>query len=114
MKRAQRGEVWLVDLGYLAKVRPGLVLSIPAEEQDRALVTLVPHTTSRRGSRFEVESRVRFLRPGVFDAQGLVTVSEAKLLRKLGKLSSELLGAVEKSVRKWLDLPESPPRQLTN
>jgi mRNA interferase MazF len=27
-----RGEVWLVDLGMVAKVRPCLVLSIPADD----------------------------------------------------------------------------------
>ncbi len=26
-----RGEVWLVDLGLAAKVRPGLVLSVPVD-----------------------------------------------------------------------------------
>ena len=46
----RRGEVWLVDLGMAAKVRPALVISIPAEDTDRALVTLVPHTTSPRQS----------------------------------------------------------------
>ncbi len=54
MSSPTRGEVWLVDLGYAAKVRPCLVVSIPVLVQDRALATLVPHTTSPRGSRFEV------------------------------------------------------------
>jgi mRNA interferase MazF len=31
-----RGEVWLVDLGYAAKVRPCLVVSISAEDEDNA------------------------------------------------------------------------------
>jgi mRNA interferase MazF len=53
MTSPRRGEVWLVDLGMAAKVRPALVISIPAEDIDRALVTLVPHTTSPRQSRFE-------------------------------------------------------------
>ena len=79
-----RGEVWLVDLGYVAKVRPCLVVSIPALMQDRALATLVPHTTSPRGSRFEVDVKVRFWKPGAFDVQNLVTISHSKLLRKLG------------------------------
>ena len=48
------GEIWLADLGLAAKVRPCLVLSVPVAEQDRALVTAVAHTTSPRGSRFEV------------------------------------------------------------
>ena len=53
MPSARRGEVWLVDLGMTAKVWPALVVSIPAEDRDRALLTLVPHTTSPRQSRFE-------------------------------------------------------------
>ena len=53
MTSPRRGEVWLVDLGMAAKVRPALVISIPAEDTDRAFVTLVPHTTSPRQSRFE-------------------------------------------------------------
>jgi mRNA interferase MazF len=52
--RASRGEVWLIDLGSFAKVRPGLILSIETLETDRALVPLIPHTTSPRGTRFEV------------------------------------------------------------
>ena len=44
----RRGEVWLVDMGYAAKTRPALVLSIPLEEDERALTTVVPHTTSQR------------------------------------------------------------------
>jgi mRNA interferase MazF len=39
MSKSDRGEVWLVDLGYVAKVRPCLVVGIPALIQDRALVT---------------------------------------------------------------------------
>ena len=39
MKSPQRGEVWLVDLGMAAKVRPALVISVPADDSDRALVT---------------------------------------------------------------------------
>jgi mRNA interferase MazF len=104
MPNPNRGEVWLVDLGYAAKVRPCLVISIPALDQDRALVTLVPHTTSSRGSRFEVNVKLNFLRVGVFDAQNLVTIPHAKLIRKLGVLSYDQLSAVENGVRFWLNL----------
>ena len=51
MPAADRGEVWLVDLGLAAKVRPCVALSVPAGPRDRSLVTLVAHTTSR-GSQF--------------------------------------------------------------
>lgn len=99
----------MVDLGLAAKVRPCLILSIPASDQDRALVTLVPHTTSSRGSRFEATVNVTFLHSGVFDAQSLVTIPHAKLVRKLGSLTREQLSAVELSVRKWLGLEEAKP-----
>jgi mRNA interferase MazF len=104
MPEIQRGDVWLVDLGLVAKVRPCLVLSVPVAEQDRALVTMVAHTTSPRGSRFEVAITTRFLRTGVFDVQNLVTIPHAKLLRKLDVLSATQLAAVEAVVRTWLGL----------
>jgi len=104
MANPNRGEVWLVDLGYAAKVRPCVVISIPALDEDRALSTLVPHTTSSRGSRFEINVRVRFLREGAFDSQNLVTIPHSKLIRRLGSLSSEQLTGVEDRVRFWLGL----------
>lgn len=65
MTTSRRGEVWLVDLGMAAQARPALVISVPAEDIDRALVTLVPHTTSPRQSRFEAAVSVPFLQAGV-------------------------------------------------
>jgi mRNA interferase MazF len=102
------GEVWIVDLGLAAKVRPCLIISVPALDQDRALVTVIPHTTSSRGSRFEVRVTVSFLRTGVFDAQNVVTIPQAKLLRKLGVLSTVQLSFVEDAVRSWLGLQPRP------
>jgi mRNA interferase MazF len=104
VKAPQRGEVWLVDLGLAAKVRPAVVMSIPATDVDRALVTIVPHTTSARGSRFEATISVPFLRAGVFDAQNLVTIPHAKLIRNLGKLPPAQLAVVERAVAMWLGL----------
>jgi len=104
MANPNRGEVWLVDLGLAAKVRPCLVLSIPYQDEDRALVTVVPHTTSPRNSRFEVIVKSKFLRSGVFDAQNLITIPRAKLNRKLGFVASDQLTIVEESIRKWLGL----------
>lgn len=80
MNNPQRGEVWLADLGYAGKTRSVLILSIPAQDQDRALVTLAGHTTTVRGTRFEVAINVYFLKPGAFECQNLVTVQHAKLL----------------------------------
>ncbi len=104
MTQARRGEVWLVDLGLAAKVRPCLVLGVPGSEDDRALVTIVPHTTSLRGTKFEVAVAVRFLRPGAFDAQGIVTVPTIRLVRLLGSLSTPHLNEVVAGVCLWLGI----------
>ena len=98
-----RADVWLVDLGMVAKVRPCLVLSVPAAD-DRTLTTIVPHTTSTRDSRFEVRSNVRFLKAGAFDAQNLITIPTMKLIRQLGTLPDDQMRQVEGAVRLWLGL----------
>jgi mRNA interferase MazF len=71
---------------------------------DRALIALVPHTTSVRGTRFEVTIPKRFLKPGAFDAQGIVTVAPPRLIRKLGSLTGVEFASVEKCLKAWLDL----------
>ena len=109
MANPSRGEVWLTDLGYVAKVRPCLLLSVPFIGDERSLVTLVPHTTSTRTSRFEVPLPLPFLRPGAFDTQSLVTVPSVKLLRRLGVLSGSHIASVEAAVAAWLGLRLSPP-----
>ena len=73
MKVPSRGDVWIVDLGFAGKVRSCVVLRIPSLDQDRDLVTVRPHTTSVRGSRFEVRIASRFLDGAAFDAQNPVS-----------------------------------------
>ena len=105
MPSPDRGSVWIVDLGMVAKVRPCVVLSVPTQPQDRVPVTLVPHTSSVQGTRFEVAVRAPFLRPGaVFDAQQVVTVPQVKLIRRLGDRAPDQLALVENAVRRWLGL----------
>ena len=104
MPTPDRGDVWLVDLGIAAKTRPCLVLSVPPGPQDRVVVTLVPHTTSVQGTRFEVVVPKHFLKSGAFDVQGLVTVAQKRLLRRLGKLQPDELALVEDAVKRWLGL----------
>lgn len=104
MPSPDRGEVWLTDLGFAAKIRPCLVLSIRPGDSDRALIALVPHTTSIRGSRFEVAVPKQFLKAGAFDVQGLVTVAPPRLIRKLGALQPSEIELVEQMVKAWLGL----------
>jgi len=104
MAHPNRGEIWQVDLGLAAKVRPCLIVSIPYEEQDRSIVTVMAHTTSPRSSRFEVNVKASFLRPGVFDAQNILTIPRAKPLRKLGTLTRLQMADIEAAIRLWLGL----------
>jgi mRNA interferase MazF len=104
MKNPQRGEVWLVDLGMAAKVRPGLVVSVALEDQDRTLVTIVPHTTQSYGTRFEVGVKVRFLKEGVFDVQNLLSIPRAKFLKRLGVLAPDQLELIDSTLRLRLNL----------
>jgi mRNA interferase MazF len=100
-----RGEVWLVDLGMAAKIRPCLVLSIPTDdENDRVLATLIPHTTSTRESRFEIVITARFLKPGAFDVQNVITIPTIKLIRMLGQLTTDDMLKIETGPRVWLGL----------
>lgn len=102
MPRPTRGEVWLVDMGYAAKVRPALVLSVQIEGNERDLSTVVPHTTSVRATRFELATTVSWLKAGAFDAQGIGTYPTVKLIKRLGTLPLEQFNAVEECVLKWL------------
>jgi len=103
----ERSEVWLVDLGMVAKVRPCLVLSVPAnDDNDRVLTTVIPHTTSTRDSRFEVSSKVPFLKSGAFDAQNIVTIPAVKLIRRLGRLPEDQMSEVQAAVCHWLGISD--------
>lgn len=76
----KRGEVWLVDFGLAGKARPALIVSVGYADRDRALITVVPHTTALRGSSFEVAVQVHFLKPGAFLVQGVTTFPSVKAL----------------------------------
>jgi mRNA interferase MazF len=101
----RRREVWLIDLGLAAKVRPGVVVSTRIGDADRALITFVPHTTSVRDTQFEAIVPVHFLKEGAFDAQGLVTVPAIRAMRLLGILTDEQMRPVEDALCRWLALP---------
>ncbi len=77
----------MVDLGLAAKVRPALLLTSEAADDELDLVTVLLHTTALRGNRWELAIPKPFLKPGAFHLQQVQTVSAAKLERKLGALT---------------------------
>jgi len=92
----QRGELWVVDLGYLGKVRPVLVVGVPFLAHERTLCLIVPHTTSLIGTRFEVAVSHSMLEAkGAFDVQQTAAVPAIKFVRRLGRLNPEQMRQVE-------------------
>ena len=101
----KRGEVWWFDCGMVEKVRPVLIFSIPFAAADRAVVTVVFHSTALRGSQFEVQVQVPFLKDGAFIAQSIATYPTVRAVRRLGALNAAQLADVEVVVFKWLGRP---------
>ncbi len=104
MPKAQRGEVWQIDLGLAGKVRPAVVVNVAFSDSERALYALVSHTTSVRGTRFEVALDVPGLQPCAFDVQQMVTLPDAKLLRRRAVLRPDQLRQIENALALWLGL----------
>ena len=101
MKQPLRGEVWLADCGMTGKVRPVVVISIPFQDADRALIAVVPHTKSLIGSEFEVVLAIQWLEAGAFNVQATFPLPPPKFLRRLGVLDGAQLGAVEAALKRW-------------
>ena len=101
---AQRGEVSLVDLGLAAKVRPALVISVPYRDDERALFSIIPHTTSIRSTRFEVAVAVRALERGAFDIQGVRPVPPTVFIRRLASLTPDQMKQIEDGIRRWFGM----------
>jgi mRNA interferase MazF len=94
----------LVDLGLAEKVRPALVLSGSCGATDRDLITVIPHTTTLRGSRFEIHVPLPLLKPGAFLAQSPATVPAPRALRCLGRMTEEQIRNIEDALLVWLEI----------
>lgn len=102
-----RGEIWLLDLGMVEKVRPALIVSVGYGDQDRALITIVPHTTALRGSQYEVVVPVSFLKPGAFLVQNIATYPVVRAVRRLGVLRKDQFDMVGAGLLDWLGYKSS-------
>ena len=100
----KRGEIWRVDLGLVGKIRPVLVLNIPFLNDERALFIVMSHTTSVRGTRFELSVNHPSLKDGAFDAQQIFLLPLARFERRLGHLNPDDMRKVELLVATILGL----------
>ena len=73
------GEIYLVDLGVVAKVRPAVVVSREDSDSPCALSIFVPLTTETRGSAYEVAlGKPRFLNKDSWaNVQGMIRLAVA-------------------------------------
>lgn len=94
MPSVNPGEVWMTDFGMTAKVRPALLLTGNPGADELDLVTVILHTTSLRGNRWELQIPKPFLKPGAFHLQQIQTISTVKLEKKLGALTNEEMNRV--------------------
>lgn len=102
--RPSRGDIWLVDMGMVEKVRPVLVLSGICGDTDRDLITIIPHTTTLRGSRFEIAVPLPFLKSGAFLAQSPATVATPRALKYLGRMQPADVSLIETALLAWLEI----------
>jgi mRNA interferase MazF len=105
MTSPRRGEVWLVDLGMAAKVRPALVISIPVK------TSIVLLSRSFRTPRVHASPDSRRPCPSRSCAQACSMRriwSPFRTLNSfpsLGRFNSAQLASVERAVCVWLGLP---------
>jgi len=81
-----------------------LILSGPCEANDRAIVTVIPHTTTLRGSRFEINIPLPFLKPGAFLVQSPATVPGVRALKLLGRMTKPQIQSIEDGLLEWLKI----------
>ena len=100
------GELYLIDLGMVGKVRPAVVISREDSDAPRALAICAPLTTEFRGSDYEVPlGKLRFLdRESWVNVQGLMSLGHEKLIRRLGRLPAPQMEQIKTAPRFALDL----------
>ena len=99
MRGVNPGEVWMIDFGMAAKVRPAVLLTGEPAADELDLVTVVLHTTALRGNRWELTIPKSFLKSGAFHLQQVQTISTAKLERRLGVLTAEEMTRMRNALR---------------
>jgi len=90
-----RGEVWLAEVG--GKTRPVLILTRPEVIDVRQLVTVAEITTTMRGLAAEVpfdHASVGLDRVSAVNCDGLQTVRQSSLTRRIGVVPDAMMGDV--------------------
>ncbi len=106
MTSFSRGDVVVVDLGMVAKVRPCVGVSINNPDSRRSMSVVVPMTTEIRGGAFEIP----FPKPGwlrqesVVNLLGIAGVDNSKIERRIAAFPAERMLEIESGLRRLLGL----------
>ena len=102
----ERGDVVLVDLGSVAKIRPCLVVSINSPDSQRNMSVVVPMTTEIRGGECEVPfPKPRWLKEkSVINVLGISGVDNAKIIRRIAPFPAPELERVFETIARMLGL----------
>jgi len=106
MTSFSRGDVVVVDLGVVAKVRPCVVVSINIQDQQRNMSVVVPMTTEIRGGTFEISfPKPAWLRQeSVINLLGIAGVDNSKIERRIAAFPADKVGEIELGLRRLLGL----------
>lgn len=110
---AHRGEIWLVDFGdpvgrEQAGTRPAVVISAdPLNESPAGVVVVIPTTTTYRGlpKHVEIDPDASGLNEISYaKCEDVKSISEHRLIRRLGAVQDEVVHQIERVLRMLLDL----------
>lgn len=111
--RPRRGEVWLVDFGVPvgrepSGFRPAVVVSADAlNEGPAGVVMVVPVTSTRRRlpAHIEIDEPASGLdEVGYAKCEDLKSISEHRLVHRLGAVEEPVMAAIERVLRYLLEL----------
>jgi len=111
MPNFSRGDVVLVDLGMMQKVRPCVVVSISNPDQQRNMSVVVPMTTEIRGG----ECEVSFPKPAwlksesVVNVLGVAGVDNAKVIKRIASFPEAKFPEVTAKLARLLGFELSNP-----
>ncbi len=105
MQYPKRSEIWTIDLGIAAKLRPCLIISIPFKSSEYSLIAYVPITKQQRDSRFllPVPTTIKSVE-GFFNIQGLGAIDHHAFQKKLESVGPEIVIQIEGKIRLWLGM----------
>jgi mRNA interferase MazF len=106
MTNFSRGDVVVVDLGFAAKVRPCVVVSISNSDRQRNMSVVVPMTTEIRGGECEVSfPKPAWLRQeSVINVLGIAGVDNSKIERRIAAFPPDKLEELESVLKRMLKL----------